>query len=392
MRTTESHGAPRFLNLHILVSHGPSVMNRDDLGLHKAVRFGGKRRLRLSSQCLKRAVRTSDLYVSYFGPESIRTREVDRLLALCLEQLGSRFGEETVRRAIAAIAGLQRIEPGDRASAVAPWTIDEVADACEAIKAAGPAPLGEDAGEEPKAKGKGKGKGKGKTGNGDGSDEAIVSRALAENRPGRTTVDIAMGGRFSTTGAMTDIDGALYMSHALTTHAADDEVDWFAAMDDLAGETTGRAGHLDQTSFGTGVFYKFAVIDIPQLARTLSVTREEALDAAAKYAELVAVVSPGGKQHSFASFSPPDYVAASFERVSINGANAFECPVNRDRQGGFLAPSIAAFEDFMTRTRRGLSRSSDLGVYTPWSSGATPRFERLSELLDWIRSDPEAGA
>ena len=191
---------------------------------------------------------------------------------------------------------------------------------------------------------------------------------------------------------MTKIDGALYAAQALTTHAVDDEVDWFAAVDDLAGESEGRAGHLDQTSFGAGVFYKFFVIDVPQLGRNLALSREDALDAAAKYAELAALVVPTGKQHSFASFSPPDYVAASFGRMGLSGAAAFERPVARDQQGGFLAPSIAAFEDYMSRTYRGLGHSSDVGVYTPWSSGATPRFERLSELLDWIRSDPEAGA
>lgn len=386
MLTTSTYGAMRFLNLHIIVSHGPNVLNRDDLGLQKTARYGGKRRLRLSSQCLKQAIRSSDLFDAHFGPESIRTREVDRLLELVLEELGPRFGENTVRRAIAAIAGLERIEPGGRASSVAAWTTGEIADACEALAAAGPAPVEEEESEEPKAKGKAKAK-KGKV---TPSDETVVSKILRENRPGRIPVDLAMSGRMTTTGSMTTIDGALYMAHALTTHAVEEDYDWFTAMDDLGGDSELQAGHLDQTAFGAGVFYKYLGIDIPQLERNLVVSRAEALDVAARYAELCALVVPSGKQHSFASFSPPDYVAASFGRLGLSGATAFERPVSRDRQGGYLAPSIAAFEDYMERVHKGLGHSSDLGVYTPWTSNAPTRLDTLSDVLDWVRSDPEA--
>lgn len=389
MTETRANDTPRFMNVHIIVSHGPNVMNRDDLGLQKAAIYGGKRRLRLSSQCLKRAVRTSDLYEAYFGAESIRTREMDRLLDRTRESLGGRFGEEVLRRAIAAIAGLDRIAPGARASAVAPWTVDEIADACEAIRVAGPTAVdAPPSGVEPT-----KGKGKSKKADGSGPPDAVVvAKALGAPREGRISVDLAMSGRMATSGAMTDVDGALYIAPALTTHAVDAEYDWFTAMDDLGAEGDIRAGHLDQTQFGSGVFYKFAAIDIPQLARNLAIDRAAALDAAAKYTELCALVAPGAKQHAFASFSAPDYVAVSFGRLGLNAATAFERPVARDREGGFLQPSIRAFEDYMLRTYRGLSNGSDVGVYTPWATNASPKFDTLGELLDWIRSDPEATA
>mgnify|MGYP000495326082 FL=1 len=46
-----------FINIHALISHPSSMMNRDDSGLQKTAVFGGTTRSRISSQCLKRAIR-----------------------------------------------------------------------------------------------------------------------------------------------------------------------------------------------------------------------------------------------------------------------------------------------------------------------------------------------
>ena len=46
-----------FLELHILQNFAPSNLNRDDTGAPKDCEFGGHRRARISSQCLKRAIR-----------------------------------------------------------------------------------------------------------------------------------------------------------------------------------------------------------------------------------------------------------------------------------------------------------------------------------------------
>src|SRR5690606_27402810 len=52
----------RFLQLHLLVSYPPANLNRDDTGQPKTARMGGAERLRVSSQSLKRAWRTSELF------------------------------------------------------------------------------------------------------------------------------------------------------------------------------------------------------------------------------------------------------------------------------------------------------------------------------------------
>ena len=63
----------KFVQLHILTNYGPSNLNRDDLGRPKTVVVGGVQRLRVSSQCLKRAWRTSDVFEAETG---IRTKEL----------------------------------------------------------------------------------------------------------------------------------------------------------------------------------------------------------------------------------------------------------------------------------------------------------------------------
>ena len=45
------------VELHLLQNFAPSNLNRDDTGAPKDCEFGGYRRARISSQCIKRAIR-----------------------------------------------------------------------------------------------------------------------------------------------------------------------------------------------------------------------------------------------------------------------------------------------------------------------------------------------
>ena len=47
----------RLIELHVLQSFPVSCLNRDDVGAPKTATFGGAPRARISSQCLKRAIR-----------------------------------------------------------------------------------------------------------------------------------------------------------------------------------------------------------------------------------------------------------------------------------------------------------------------------------------------
>lgn len=56
-----------FIQLHLLLSYPPSNPNRDENGQPKTAEFGEQTRLRISSQSLKRAWRTSDVFEKKAG-------------------------------------------------------------------------------------------------------------------------------------------------------------------------------------------------------------------------------------------------------------------------------------------------------------------------------------
>lgn len=64
-----------FLQIHTLTSYPASLLNRDDAGLAKRIRFGDDYRLRVSSQCLKRHWRDY-LLERVSLPDGDRTRYV----------------------------------------------------------------------------------------------------------------------------------------------------------------------------------------------------------------------------------------------------------------------------------------------------------------------------
>jgi CRISPR system Cascade subunit CasC len=55
-----------FLQLHLLTPYPPSCLNRDETGRPKSAVVVGVPRLRISSQALKRAWRTSPIFAEQF--------------------------------------------------------------------------------------------------------------------------------------------------------------------------------------------------------------------------------------------------------------------------------------------------------------------------------------
>ena len=69
------------IEVHMLQNHAPSNLNRDDTGSPKEAIFGGYRRARISSQCLKRSIRRSDLFKDQLnGLLATRTRRLPELV------------------------------------------------------------------------------------------------------------------------------------------------------------------------------------------------------------------------------------------------------------------------------------------------------------------------
>jgi len=76
--------------IHMLKNYPPTNLNRDDTCSPKTCLFGGGNRGRISSQCLKRSWRTSDIFRQAVGEENlgIRTRMLPSLVVEKLLEMG----------------------------------------------------------------------------------------------------------------------------------------------------------------------------------------------------------------------------------------------------------------------------------------------------------------
>jgi len=125
--------AKNFINFHVLISHSPSCLNRDDMNMQKTAVFGGVNRVRVSSQSLKRALRTSAYYGQHLGEPSVRTRDLTRLQARFTEALKDRYDSARVTQALEWMSGKEGIAEGTSGDAVSPRTLEDGAYFCELL-------------------------------------------------------------------------------------------------------------------------------------------------------------------------------------------------------------------------------------------------------------------
>ena len=139
-----------YINFHILISHSPSNLNRDDMNMQKTATFGGTRRVRVSSQSLKRAMRTSDYYKEQFGGSSDRSKQLTLVRDKYRGLLDEKFPVELIDAVLMSIAGVKHIDDlqedikkakgneldrvkykGTETGAVISWSVAEVEKYCE---------------------------------------------------------------------------------------------------------------------------------------------------------------------------------------------------------------------------------------------------------------------
>src|SRR5690349_1754273 len=100
----------QLVEVHILQNFAPSNLNRDDTGSPKDCEFGGYRRARISSQCLKRAVRQTMKNEGLLPAEDLaeRTKRLVEELTKRLANAGKDEGQaNAVARASLNAAGLK---------------------------------------------------------------------------------------------------------------------------------------------------------------------------------------------------------------------------------------------------------------------------------------------
>ena len=316
-----------FLQLHLLTAYGPSNLNRDDTGRPKSVVFGGVPRLRISSQSLKRAWRTSDVFASKLsGHLAARTQRIGKEVLDRLVE-GGMDEDEALRiaRAIAGIFGKIKSDKDKSPTFIEQLAFVSPAERGKALALADWALLTGEAIEAPKA-----------------SD--LLHKA-------DSAADIAMFGRMLADNPKYNREAAVQVAHAITTHRAIAEDDYYTAVDDLKSREEpedAAAGFLGVQEFGAGVYYLYLCVDRGLLLRNLGSDAQSVRNSSlAALVEAAATVAPGGKQSSFASRARAIYALAekgSGQPRSL--AAAFLKPIQGTDQG---EQSIEALEDFRER-------------------------------------------
>jgi CRISPR system Cascade subunit CasC len=325
------------VEIHALQNFAPSNLNRDDTGAPKDAIFGGSRRARLSSQCLKRSVR------EYFKmkienkellPEDIGYRSkrlLDEIVKLLVKN--NRSPEESRRFArLAILAGsgtwVAPVEVEGDEDEKSEYLMflgkNEIVSIANSISDRWEE---ENWGAIEKALEKSSAKDKKKEASKKASKE--LKELFVKILNGGKSLDVALFGRMLADMPEKNQYAACQVAHAISTHAINREFDFYTAVDDLKPEDTAGADMMGTIEFNSACFYRYAVVDWEKLVENLQDDKELARKGLRAFLEGFVVSEPTGKQNTFAAHNPPEFVAVSIRKNGAprNLANAFETAI-----------------------------------------------------------------
>lgn len=303
-----------FIQLHLLTSYAPSNLNRDDLGRPKTAVMGGKTRLRISSQSLKRAWRTSEIFKTALnGHIGTRSRKIGKEWILT-ELPADDPRSDVWANDILAAYGEPDNDPGIIKQLVHVSPIEEyvLKGFLQEVKVYFVSGAGSDYVQQIVALHK-------KRDEKTKADEKkkITNQIVEKMRPlllkakVTSAADIAMFGRMLASSPVYNIEAAVQVAHAVSVHDVAVEDDYFTAVDDLnRGEEDLGAAHIGETEFASGVFYLYMCINRDLLMTNLGGDKELVDKAMEALVEAAAKIAPTGHQNSFASRARTSYMLA----------------------------------------------------------------------------------
>ncbi|MEA3348438.1 MAG: type I-E CRISPR-associated protein Cas7/Cse4/CasC [Pseudomonadota bacterium] len=327
----------RFIQLHLLTAYPPANLNRDDMGSPKTAKMGGYDRLRVSSQCLKRAWRTSDLFEQALeGHIGIRTKEMGMKVYKRLIDKGVKHKDAVNwTKSIAGVFGKLKCLSKKEKDALKNLPEDEqkkkelVEIEIEQLSFFDTEEdksifeLSDRVAER---------------------NEGPIAEELNLLRKKITAVDIAMFGRMLASSPAFNVEAACQVAHAISVHPIVIEDDYFTAVDDLNnGMEDMGAAHIGETRFAAGLFYSYICINRELLIQNLDGNGELANKAIRSLAEAAVKVAPEGKQNSFASRAYASYVLAEKgDQQPRSLSVAYLKPINHRENNDFIIDSIDA--------------------------------------------------
>ena len=301
-----------YVDFHILQTVPPSCINRDDTGSPKTAVYGGVTRARVSSQAWKHAMRAAFAENARLDVGK-RTKKVadlvkEQILALAPDADAAELAKKALEN-----AGIKFDEKSKKD--------DTVTKALFFMSTAQAKALAELAVE--------------------GSADKKQYRDALKAAP---SMDMALFGRMVADDPSLKYDAAAQVAHSISTHAVQNEYDYFTAVDDCQAEDNAGAGHLGTVEYNSSTLYRYATVNVMELAGQLGAA--QTAETVRAFGEAFLFSMPTGKQNTFANRTLPDAVYVTLrEDQPVNLCGAFERAVPRSAQG-YAAPSKAALAQY----------------------------------------------
>ena len=304
-----------YIDVHILQTVPPSNLNRDDAGTPKQAMYGGARRARVSSQAWKRATRQAFAERLQLPEEQLGVR-TKRIAALLAERLAKRAGLDdtaAVRLSTHLLKDIAVTPSKTQASETSYLLffghsqLDAIADLV-AGQEAELAAISDD----------------------DGLAVAVRDLPVREVLTAGHPLDVALFGRMVADLSMLNVDAATQVAHALSTHAAEIEFDYYTAVDDAKDPRREDAGAamIGTVEFTSATLYRYATVSVHQLLDNLDKDPVMTVTALTAFLEAFVYSMPGGHQNTFAHRTLPSLVSVVVrDDQPVNLVSAFETPV-----------------------------------------------------------------
>jgi len=338
-----------FIELHLIQNFAPANLNRDDANNPKDCEFGGVRRARISSQCIKRSVRLCPIFGETTEvPLAVRTKFLVNMLRDELVAAGKPAEEaiECLTTFVPAfVSKLDKKSEQDKKTAVLLYLgAEEVSHIVQGLLE-----------------------------NWENRSEKNLKKlanSLRKADKGFTSApDIALFGRMLAERPQMNLEAACQVAHAISTHRVSMDMDFFTAVDDLKPDDTSGAGMVGFTGFNSSCFYRYSRVDWRQLVDNLNGDLGLARRTVEAFLRASLQAVPSGKQNSFAAQNPPSFgfVVVRQDGMGWSLANAFEEPVYASGRGGLVVRSVEALDKYWGRLcqtygTKGLERLAVLSV------------------------------
>lgn len=294
-----------YIDIHVIQNVPPSCVNRDDTGSPKTAEYGGVTRARVSSQAWKHAMR--DMFEKIFSEDDCgtRTKKVGKIIADEIISLNPEISEEKAYKTAEDVLGKIGIKTkGDVVSDVLIFFSRKQANALAKLAVNGE------------------------------TDKNEYLNAFKNN----PSYDMTLFGRMVAADAGLNIDAAVQVSQAISTHAVRNEYDYFTAVDDLGKELdeTG-AGHIGVKEFNSSTLYRYASVNVNEIKKNHAGAEA---DIVAGFIEAFVRSMPTGSVNAYANNTFPALVYVTVRHDSaVYLGDAFENPI-KNKGEGFVAPSV----------------------------------------------------